>query len=217
MPLVNPELAHLKVEPGDIILFRGGGWISNKILKLSTADGEDESLYSHVGIYIEHGSVYTAQFVEAVHPYSRATTLSLGYCEANPSISIARCINLSDETRRNIATESLKYVGRRYGWLKLGLHLIDSKIFGDRYVSRRLARSSMPICSWVVTKAYGAYDLNFGVPGNAAQPDDIGDYCSRSGKYDFVTGYFSYFSNLRDPLKHGLPKLHKIWDKDSNA
>jgi hypothetical protein len=69
-----------------------------------------------------------------------------------------------------------RYVGRRYGYLKMLAHLLDWLFLGV-YLFRRIASMDRyPICSWVVAHAYGKTGRHFGVAPGAASPDDIWDY-----------------------------------------
>jgi hypothetical protein len=71
------------------------------------------------------------------------------------------------------------YVGRKYGVLKLFAHFADWLLLGA-YVFRRLAQmDKYPICSWMVAYSFEKGGVSFGVPPNAATPDDIWDYIQK--------------------------------------
>ena len=88
---------------------------------------------------------------------------------------------LSTRQKEMLVVKALEYEGRLYGVFKLFTHALD-RFFDNRYVFRRLATMDRyPICSWIVAYSYKrVLGLMFGSPPNAAQPDDILDYCVMS-------------------------------------
>jgi hypothetical protein len=88
------------------------------------------------------------------------------------------------------------FVGAKYGWWKLLVQLTDRLLFGGRkIVTAALYRDDRPICSYLAAMVY-AYAENqsramarfahtndvsrvftFGMPPQAADPDEMMDYC----------------------------------------
>jgi hypothetical protein len=93
---------------------------------------------------------------------------------------------LDPDQKQKIVEKAQQYRGRKYGVGKIFAHALD-RLFNNRYVFRRLARmDDYPICSWLVAFAYDrVLGHHFGVPPNAAQPDDLLDHCVQEG-WSFV-------------------------------
>jgi hypothetical protein len=102
-----------------------------------------------------------------------------GDCKDRVAIYRDTTLTLCD--MHTIHVTAMNYRNDLYGGGKLLLHLGDwclTKLRNkETYVFRRLARmDKLPICSWIVAKAYAATGRNFGVPAGVASPDDIYDF-----------------------------------------
>ncbi len=164
------------LEPGDIFLTRGLGLFSRLIRFFTRGIGERRTQVNHVGLVVEPGPPPEAIGIEALsrvrrHPLKRRYGRG-----KRQEIAVYRPLNLSEEEVALIVATAEKYVGRRYGYVKIVTHLLDWLLLGA-YAFRRLARmDDYPICSWLVAHSFGKAEKTFGVPAGAASPDDIWDF-----------------------------------------
>jgi hypothetical protein len=174
--------------PCDIVMVRGAGWLSRRIMKATQSRREEPSEISHVDLVDVAGAVETAEILGAVGTV-RKTTIASAYADGRTGIAIARPLNLTMADEVAILETARALEGRRYGYGKLLLHLLDSWL-GGRYVFRRLGSlKSWPICSWLVAHAYAAAGCGFGIAVGEATPDDIWDFCSeRRDRYRWPLG-----------------------------
>jgi hypothetical protein len=170
------------LQPGDLLLTRGSSWIGRAIRAFETQPREGQTFANHVGVVVEGGSVDTAVIVEALWTVERHPLAV--YKGSGDWISVARMPRITLKEQQTLADKAAEYVGRKYGWLKIGAHagdrLIERLTFGlwkNPRVFRAFALiDKYPICSWVVAFAYDAIGVRFGVEPNAADPDDIDDF-----------------------------------------
>ncbi len=146
---------------------------------------------SHVGLIAASMPLIFAPVIEALATV-RNRVMWDAYVKSKTPVRIWRPKTLTEGQKTRILAKANSYVGRKYGWIKIGAHAVDwllSKLFSrDVYAARRVAGlDRYPICSWVVAQAYAAAGLYFGVEPGAAQPDDIDAYCaSHPDKYELV-------------------------------
>jgi hypothetical protein len=171
--------------PGDLFFTRSTTFLGRAIRVFQRSRGESKSVVNHVGVMLGTVSYRPADLFEtlSVEALSR---VRLGrfwrfYSADSAEVAIYRDETLTRDERQRIAQVSASYAGRRYGYLKLGLHLFDwgaSRVVGrDVYLARRLAKMDRyPICSYLGSKGYSAVGRHFGVTPSAAQPDDMWDY-----------------------------------------
>ena len=109
------------------------------------------------------------------------------YGNGRSKIAVYRPLNLTPEQKAAVLKRAESYVGCRYGYAKIALHLLDWILLGA-FVFRRLARGKRyPICSWLVAHAFKAVRKDFGVQVGQASPDDIWDFVTtHPGIYDCV-------------------------------
>lgn len=174
------------LKPGDIFFTRGTGFISRAIRFLTRSFGESRTVANHVGVIVTEGEGLLATGVEALSRV-REHLLIEQYGNGKSEICVFRPKNLTPKQRQKIVARAESFVNRKYGYLKIVLHLLDWFLLGA-YVFRRLGRmDKYPICSYVVASAFKAAGKNFGVSNYAASPDDILDFCVREAdKYRFV-------------------------------
>ena len=166
------------LKAGDIFFTHGEGALSKMIRWFSRSPGEAKTQTNHVGIVVDPGSLENAGVVEALSKV-RYGTLPARYHGKQDKVCVWRPMNLSRKERRAIEAKAKTYIGRDYGWLKLGLHALGLQRFAklDRW----------PICSYLVGKAYGVVGKEFGRDGNELTPDDILDFCQANpDKYQEV-------------------------------
>lgn len=77
-----------------------------------------------------------------------------------------------------LMTLAKKHEGDKYGWWKLGFHLLDRLIFKDKKVlSKLLFIDSRPICSYYIAHLCAALRKTFGGKPEEMDPDTMMDYC----------------------------------------
>jgi hypothetical protein len=171
------------LEVGDVVHVQGRSLISRMIRWFSRARGERPSWASHSAMVLRVGD--RIEIVEAlrkvvVRPIS-------AYARTRSRLLVCRKPGgLDPDQKQRIVEKAQQYRGRNYGFGKILAHALD-RFFNNRYVFRRLARmDDYPICSWLVAFVYDrALGHRFGVPPNAAQPDDLLDHCVEAG-WSFV-------------------------------
>jgi len=165
------------LQPGDIFLTRGRGFVSRAIRFFSRHIGESRTRVNHVGLVVRGGTVESAVVVEALRTVERHT-LGDEYGHATDEIAVYRPTRLTPAQIQRIVSAADGYVGRSYGYGKIVLHALDWLLQGA-YVFRRLGQmDDYPICSWLVAHAYATVGVHFGVDEGAATPDDIWDHVS---------------------------------------
>lgn len=175
-------IADVRLEIGDMLLSRGDSWLGRAIRFWERQPGEAPARANHVGIVVEGGNIQQAVIVEALWTVKRHGLWENYHNTAN-LVCILRPPELSLADQEAIAAAAAGYVGRKYGWLKIGAHMGDRLLermtlglWRNPFVLRRLASMDQyPICSWVVEKAYAAAGIGFGVPAGSADPDDLED------------------------------------------
>ena len=182
------------LEPGDVFLTHGRGFVSRSIRFLTRKFGEPSTKANHVGIIATAGNQLSAWGIEALARV-RYHQLSDQY-DINTDVCVFRPINLSEKEKKLVVAKAVSYVDRPYGYLKLALHLADWCLLGA-YVFRRLARMDRyPICSYLVASSFKVVNADFGVTNYAASPDDIWDFCiSNPDKYKFVWQQGDMYAN----------------------
>lgn len=74
--------------------------------------------------------------------------------------------------------EAETFVGDTYGWWKLLFHAADRVVFkGTKVLSTLLRVDKRPICSYLAAKVSAVVGSTFGVEPQAADPDEMLDYC----------------------------------------
>jgi len=167
---------NVKFLPGDVVLTKTKRWYGWLIRWGTQHTGEEKTCVNHAGT--GENAVY---YIEALWETVRTPWATLLY-DPPDAREVWRHIGLTDDQRQAIAAEASSYVGRKYGWWKIGLHGIDGilgKVFcTDIYLFRRLSFSDRyPICSWETAFSYDrAIGYRFGVEPERATPDDIHDW-----------------------------------------
>ena len=180
------------LQPGDIFLTRGRGFVSRAIRFFTRHIGESRTKVNHVGLVVQGGPIEQAVVVEALRNVERHCLID-EYGGADDQVAIYRPTKLSRAELQRVVALANGYVGRGYGYGKIALHALDW-VFQGAYVFRRLGQmDDYPICSWLVAQAYSGVGVHFGVDAGAATPDDI---------WDYVTTHHNEFVRVR-----GLERL----------
>ena len=174
----------LKLEPhiievGDIVHVQGRSLFSRIIRWVTRSSNEKFSWSSHSALVTKVGNSIEVIDSAVVQVVVRSIQ---SYEILKSRVLVSRVPGgLSARQKEMFVTKALEYEGRLYGAFKLLVHALD-RFFDNRYVFRRLATMDQyPICSWIVAYCYkGVLGLLFGSLPNAAQPDDILDYCMAS-------------------------------------
>ena len=175
------------LKPGDVFLTRGTSLLS-KLIRICTRNiGEKRSKVNHVGIVVEAGGMTEAVVVEALSKV-RMHRLWMQYSPPKKDwVAVYRAKNVSPEEMEVIVATAKRQVNKTYGYGKIVAHLLDW-CFSGIYFFRWFARNSnYPICSWLVAHAFGEAGYDFGVPTEAANPDDI---------WDFVNDHPNYYEHI---------------------
>lgn len=184
-----------RLEPGDIFLTRGNGFISRAIRFFTRHIGESRTKVNHVGLVVQGGTLGEAVIVEAVRTVRRVKLID-AYGGERDEVAVFRPTRMSAAQLQHVVASASGYVGRSYGYGKIVLHALDWVLQGA-YVFRRLGRmDDYPICSWLVAHAYGSAGVYFGVDPGAATPDDI---------WDYVTKRSAEFQRVRDLARVEAP------------
>lgn len=161
---------------GDLFFTCGDSKVSKLIRWFTRSKGEAKTQVNHVGLVIGGGTLGEAVIIEAVRTVQIGRLMRRYGPPKTDRVAVYRCIGVSmiDLAEACLAAES--YEGRKYGYLKIAAHALD-RLIGGKYVFRRLAgMDNYPICSWLVAYSFEKIGISFGVPADAADPDDIWDW-----------------------------------------
>jgi hypothetical protein len=168
------------LEPGDIFLTRGKGFISRAIRFFTRRIGESRTMVNHVGIVVKGGKLRRSVVVEALHEVVEHPLWVQYGPPKSDSVGVFRATNLTEEEVDIVVTEARSQLDKKYGYLKIAAHLADWFLLGT-YAFRRFTRSGRyPICSWLVAHAFAKAGKDFKVAPGAAQPDDIWDFIQKN-------------------------------------
>jgi cell wall-associated NlpC family hydrolase len=157
---------NLILRPGDVILVRGRSRMARLIRWFTRAKGEAPTRVTHVALAVSNHRI-----VEATRHGAQERTYDRG--------QVYRPRNVSLEAADRIVKRAQRYVGAPYGWGKIVLHAIGMERFA--FVD------GAPICSWLVAVPYSEEGYTFGVPANAATPNDIATFIlAHPDKYNRV-------------------------------
>ena len=167
------------LETGDIVHIQKNSILARLVRWGTRAKGEEETWASHTALVLDvaHGVL----IIEAISPRVTIRPMAV-YTRPGVRVVISRCPGgLTQREKASVVAKAREYCSRRYGYLKVAAHALD-RLLNNRYLFRRLARvDNYPICSWLVAFVYDrSLGIQFSVPPNAAQPDDILDSCVRN-------------------------------------
>ena len=169
--------------PADVLFTRNEkSWIGPAIRWATRGNGEPPTYTNHVaGVGVGRHRVIEALWTVEESDVDLWQAL-------NPVFQAWRIPKLPMVTRNIVAVEASQYLGRSYGWWKLGAHLGDgllSKLFGKNVYLFRPAMfmKNYPICSWVWAYAYSKIGVRFDCNPDCADPDTMHDYVSSSPEW----------------------------------
>ena len=164
------------LQRGDIFLTRSKSLLGWLIRVCTSRIGERRSKVNHVGIVVEAGNMREAVVVEALSKVRRHKLWKQYGPPSSSWVSVYRAKSIARADMDIIVAEAEEQINKKYGYFKTVMHFLDWCLTGV-YFFRWFARSTKyPICSWLVACAYGAAGYDFGVPNEAADPDDIWDF-----------------------------------------
>ena len=194
---------------GDVGFTHGTQLLHRAIRRASTGPREEKTWTNHSLLFTKAGAVgdvasyrqawaIEAQWHVEENPWFKRHQKSVG-----TKIRIFRPTFLSERGRSRLIETSRAHLGERYGWWKLGTHLIDNLVFEDKKVLSRFLRvDSRPICSYLVARAYevAGHPGAFGpIDPHAQDPDEMMDYCKGS-------------INARESRRARIELYPKTWD-----
>ncbi len=176
--------------PGDIFFAHGEGVLAALIRWAETDPGEVNGTWAnHMGVVVEEGwlippeelDMPLAVVVEALNVVEKVPWWKRHFKEYQDGyrIRVFRHIpspTLEQEIIFNRVAD--EFVGDKYGWWKLGFHLLDRLIFkGKKVLSSLLFLDRRPICSYASGLIAASIGWSFGLKPEALDPDEAMDYC----------------------------------------
>lgn len=174
---------------GDVVCELGQSLIGRAIQWFTCGRYEPKTWASHAGRMVDQTNIAEALLHFAIRPLDVARKVRVWRYRAG----------FNEATQDCMMVKALHYQGKDYGWWKNIAHAADGLLekltpFRHVYLFRRLiGQSDYPICSWETAWTFAeCAGVRFGVPPNAATPDDIADWCEAHPEeweliYDNVT------------------------------
>ncbi len=174
-------------QPGDVGFTRGTGLVQQVIRYATRGPNEEKTWANHVLMFTSGGAIGANVWKE-----QQATAIeALWHVEENPwydrhesetgyRLVVYRPTFLAGNVKDRLIETARAHLGQRYGWWKLGAHLIDRVVFNDRkVVSNMLHVDDRPICSYLVARAFEVvgFPHAFGpIQAGAQDPDEMMDW-----------------------------------------
>ena len=175
------------LEPGDVFLTQGKGFISRAIRFFTRRIGEKRTEVNHVGLIVQSGDLQDAIVVEALTRVKSHRLWSQYGPPKKDSVAVYRASNLTQDEVDKIVAEAESQVGKKYGYLKIVAHFMDWLLLGAYLFRRIVPDGKYPICSWLVAHSFSKAGKHFGVDPGAATPDDIWDFIEHNpDKYEEI-------------------------------
>lgn len=170
--------------PCDVFVTRGPSIFAKGIRWATRDKRERPTQVNHVGAIVEAGPWQSVQCIEALERVE-LHSFADKYADSGHWAAVYRPINVTAEQQGKILAYLHNHVGNKYGYGKIGLHLLRKITGWDFWLSKQTDR--YPICSYLVAKAWKEAGLDFGCDERLATPDDIHDFMlSRKDAYQFV-------------------------------
>jgi hypothetical protein len=180
----------LRVLPGDVGFAQGTGLLQRTIRHTTRGPREEKTWANHALMFTHKGAVgpvpraEQAWAVEALWRVEHNPWWERHESESGYRIRIYRPDFVMPTEMRGIVQHALEHEGERYGWWKLGTHLLDRVLFDDKKVLSSFLRvDSRPICSYLVARAFEeeGYRYAFGdIPPVAQDPDEMMDHTEKT-------------------------------------
>ena len=159
---------------GDVVCELGQSWVGRAIQWFTRGWCEAKTWASHTGHMLDATLIAEALRVFTIQPLDMTRRIKVWRYKPG----------LSECEKVCIVQKALHWEGKAYGWWKNAAHAGDCLLekvtpFRHVYLFRRLiGMADYPICSWATAWTFwGCLVYLFGVPPNAASPDDFADWC----------------------------------------
>lgn len=185
--------------PGDIFFTHSSSLLGTLIRWAEHDPNEPNGVWAnHVGLVVSPGWIVPwkaspstanleAVVIESLWKTERWKWFSNHKHEDGNEIRVYRHSSLTAAQARAIEQKANTFVGATYGWWKLFAHLGDRVLFGgQKTVSNLLRVDKRPICSYTAAKSFAAGGVSFGMEPEAADPDEMMDWCERSPEWKLV-------------------------------
>ena len=171
-------------QTGDIVCFGDRSWLSSAIKWFTRHGDEPQTKCSHVGMMFCPDRVCEALARVKIQPVGPRLRED-GWREVYRAVGIA---DIDRAKTLSMQDQMIYYKGKRYGWWKNLAQAADGLIGGRYFFRRMLWVDNYPICSWLVAWVYErcVKASFFGVPPNAATPDDIHDACQDKKRFELI-------------------------------
>ena len=156
------------LNPGDIVLVAGKGWLSKQIMFLTN------SKWSHAALYVGGGRQAVLEAVDDGVEENAFVTTSKGHTR----IAIRRLPGLTVEQAEAIKTAAYTKLNKPYDWMQLvtiGVYELVRKHLGIRWSGLVKNSKRAMICSELVAVAYRAAGVEFSKEDKMVTPDMLGD------------------------------------------
>lgn len=164
------------LEPGDLVLTRGKGWVSKAIRFLTRGIGEPRTKVNHAGLITAPGLLTSAVIVEAIRKVER-NRLWIRYGPPDgDDVAIFRHRFITMEARARVAARMESFVGRKYDHLSIVGHTLDYFLLGAYFFRRILRRPRYAQCIWATAEACDDVGVRFGGPPAEMSPDHAWDW-----------------------------------------
>ena len=181
-------------EKGDLVFTASNTALGAGIRWAETIRGEEPTEVNHVGMVSRRGIILPCaqpmrwekgDYAHVIESLWR-TIEQPWFPNQKPGneIRIWRYMPITDFQAEIAVQRARKFVGAKYGWWKLFAHLIDNKVLGGKYATRRLLHvDSRPICSYSTASGFAVAGIKTGrIPARAQSPDSIWDYVNDSDR-----------------------------------
>ena len=159
---------------GDVVCELGQSWFGRAIRWFTRGAFEPRTWAAHTGHMVDATNIAEALRKFTIRPLDAGRKIKVWRYRPGLAETVEICIR----------QKALHWLGKAYGWWKLAAHAADGLIekltpFPHVYLFRRLiGMADYPYCSWATGWTYEECVVyRFGVPPNAAAPDDIADWC----------------------------------------
>ena len=175
---------------GDVILFAGEGDLYSKVGGWLMRNGSEGPTYAvHTAHFLDAQRVLEMDFVVRIKSLNDVLNRRYKFdMWKRRGFEVWRCQTLTDDQRRALTRELLRYLRVKFSMAKFFAHLLDDLIgklvhrefFFFRHIDPEDRR---PVCSGITASVYSrALHYRFGIDPECADPDDI---------YDWVTTHLA--------------------------
>ena len=165
-------------KPADIFLYCANDFLGKLINIFQTDKNEPLSIFSHAGLFINDNSI-----IEATITGVKCNLANKYLYEDNATIAVYRNNKLTDEQRRNIIIEALKFMNTKYAFYDIGIFFVDNiinRITGNERVLSKHIKTRQVTCAELVARAYAIINKYFfDIDCAVCEPDDIYDSIQR--------------------------------------